>query len=60
MTGDPTNPEPNTNHSTLTFPAESEYASGHDMAFWSTEALDRRTFDEMERLGQRPYRGGQP
>lgn len=29
-----------------------ELMSGHDAKFHSTDALDRRTFDEMDRLGQ--------
>lgn len=29
-----------------------ELLSGHDTKFQSTDALDRRTFDEMDRLGQ--------
>lgn len=58
MTSAPTNSDPNTNHAAHAVPAESEYVSGHDTAFLNTEAIDRRTFDEMERVGQRPYRWG--
>ncbi|SDQ98633.1 hypothetical protein SAMN05428982_2756 [Pseudoxanthomonas sp. CF385] len=58
MTSALTSPDPDTSHSTQTLPAESEYVSGGDTTFVSTEALDRRTFDEMERLALRPYRWG--
>jgi hypothetical protein len=56
MTSAPTNPDPDTSRSTQALPGECEYVSGDGTTFLSTEALDRRTFDEMERLGQRPYR----
>jgi hypothetical protein len=54
MTSAPNNLDPDTSRSTQALPAESEHVSGDDTTFLSTEDLDHRTFDEMERLGQPP------